>query len=88
MCTSQTPWPDVLPTVLCGLRTCYKEDLRASPTDLVYGTGLRIPGEFFVSADMLAEPQIFLEKFREHIKELRSTTTAHHKKSRIVILKD
>lgn len=30
MCQDQTPWVDLLPTVLLGLRTCYKEDLKAS----------------------------------------------------------
>ena len=31
MCSPHTPWPDLLPVVLLGLRTAYKEDLQASP---------------------------------------------------------
>ncbi|XP_015124483.1 uncharacterized protein LOC107046387 [Diachasma alloeum] len=88
MCNAQAPWPEVLPTVFLGLRNCYKEDLNASPADLVFGTSLRVPGEFFVSEDMPADPQIFLEQFREHIRAMRPTTTAHHTRSRIFILKN
>ncbi|XP_074114072.1 uncharacterized protein LOC141537132 [Cotesia typhae] len=55
---------------------------------MLYGTCLRSPGEFFVTADMPPEPQIFLEKFREHMRGIRPTPTAHHNKARIFILKD
>lgn len=51
MCSSK-PWLDILPTVLLGLRTSLKEDLQASPAEMLYGTCLRIPGEFFVSEDL------------------------------------
>ena len=35
--------------VLLGIRTALKTDLGCSVAELVYGTTLRIPGEFFVS---------------------------------------
>ena len=37
MCASETPWPQRLPIVLLGLRACYKEDLEASPAEMLYG---------------------------------------------------
>lgn len=89
MCHSAAaPWPELLPTVLLGLRNCFKEDLKASPAQLLYGTELRVPGEFFVTEDLPANPNFFLEKFREHIRRVRPTPTAHHTKSRCFILKD
>ncbi|XP_015121462.1 uncharacterized protein LOC107044182 [Diachasma alloeum] len=81
MCNAPTPWPELLPTVMLGLRTCIKEDLNASPAQLLYGTELRIPGEFFVSEELPADPNFFLEKFREHIRKVRPSSTAHHIKS-------
>lgn len=36
-----------LPIVLLGIRTALKEDLNASSAEIVYGTNLRLPGEFF-----------------------------------------
>lgn len=33
--------------MLLGIGTAIKEDLRYSPAELVYGTMVRLPGEFF-----------------------------------------
>jgi cleavage and polyadenylation specificity factor subunit 1 len=76
-----------LPAVLLGLRTCFKEDVKASAVELLYGTPLRITGEFFVNENTPADPQIFMEKFREDMRELRPTPTAHHIKPSMFILK-
>lgn len=86
MCNSQIPWIDLLPTVMFGLRTCYKEDLKASVAELLFGTTLRIPGEFFVNVEMPADPQIFVEKHREYMRGIRPTPTAHHSKARMFLL--
>lgn len=50
-------WLEVLPTVLLGLRTCFKEDLKSSPAEMLYGSTLRIPGEFFLEEDPPADPE-------------------------------
>ena len=39
-------WSESLPWVLLGIRTAIKEDLQFSTAELVYGTTLRLPGEF------------------------------------------
>jgi cleavage and polyadenylation specificity factor subunit 1 len=88
MCHHSIPWTDLLPTVLLGLRTCFKEDIKASAAELLYGMPLRITGEFFVNENMPANPQIFMEKFREHMRELRPTPAAHHIKPSMFNLKD
>lgn len=78
MCHSNKNWVEVLPTVLLGLRTCFKEDLQASPAEMLYGTSLRLPGEFFIEEDLPVDPEIFLEKHRVHMREIKSQPTAHH----------
>lgn len=55
MCALQTSWTELLPLVLLGLRTVYKEELQASPGEMLYGTTLRVPGEFFVHQSIPAE---------------------------------
>lgn len=87
MCSPKS-WLEILPTVLLGLRTSFKEDIQASPAEMLYGTCLRIPGEFFVSADLPPDPQIFVEKHREYMRGIRPTPTAHHSKAKVFILKD
>lgn len=45
-CHGVQDWVGILPTVLLGLRTCYKEDIKSTAAEMVYETTLRIPGEF------------------------------------------
>ena len=45
----QSTWVESLPLVLLGIRTALKEDLHCTAAELVYGTNLRLPGEFFTS---------------------------------------
>ncbi|GBM73894.1 Gag-Pol polyprotein [Araneus ventricosus] len=42
-------WTEVLPTILLGLRATFRQDLKCTPSDLVYGKTVRLPGEFFES---------------------------------------
>ena len=45
-CLQGPHWMDELPLVLLGIQTAWREDPGCSASDLVYGTSLRIPGEF------------------------------------------
>jgi len=78
MCHETNNWVEILPTVLLGLRTCFKEDLNSSPAEMLYGSTLRIPGEFFFEEDPPADPNIFLEKHRIAMRNIKSRPTAHH----------
>lgn len=49
-CNNASDWVDHLPTVLLGHRATIKSDINATPAELVYGTSLRLPGEFFVTS--------------------------------------
>ena len=42
-------WMTTLPLVLLGIRTSLKPDISNSSAELVYGSKLRLPGEFFCS---------------------------------------
>ena len=47
-CLSDTThWTKALPLILLGIRTAVKQDCKCTPAELVYGTTLRLPGEFF-----------------------------------------
>lgn len=72
---SHVNWVKILPTVLLGLRASLKEDIKASAAELVYGTPLRLPGEFFT--DQSPDPQIFVEHLRQHMRRVRASPSAH-----------
>ncbi|CAK9821239.1 Gag-Pol polyprotein [Anthophora retusa] len=78
MCHETKNWVKILPTVLLGLRASFKDDIKASAAEMVYGAPIRLPGEFFVSQDEEINPEIFLEKFREHIRQIKPKTITHH----------
>eukprot|EP00794_Sanderia_malayensis_P005072 gene5072-biopygen4130 len=40
-------WSEILPVILLSIRSTFKPHLDATPAQLVYGTTLRLPGQFF-----------------------------------------
>lgn len=87
-CHGGQQWAEYLPTVLLGLRTSYKEDIKATAAELLYGAALRVSGEFFDSEEPPVDPEIFVEKFRVHMRQLRAQPSAHHIKPGPFVLKD
>ncbi|GFW56024.1 transposon Tf2-6 polyprotein [Trichonephila clavipes] len=47
-----TRWTDILPIVLLGLRSAMKNDLKATSSQLVYGTTLRLPSDLISSESL------------------------------------
>ncbi|GFW56856.1 pro-Pol polyprotein [Trichonephila clavipes] len=45
-------WTDILPIVLLGLRSAMKNDLKATSSQLVYGTTLRLPSDLLSSESL------------------------------------
>ncbi|XP_011870093.1 PREDICTED: uncharacterized protein LOC105563257, partial [Vollenhovia emeryi] len=88
MCHNTPNWVDVLPTVLLGLRTHLRMDTKASPAEFLYGTVLRIPGEFFLEEDFTPDPQIFVDDFRQHMRQVKPVPVAHHYKKRVFQFKE
>ena len=78
-------WMDELPLVLLGLRSAPKEDLGCSPSELVYGTTIRLPGEFFETPTSSAEQDVsgFLARLRSTMAALRPKETTHHRRHTI-----
>ena len=67
---------EVLPLVLLGIRSTKKEDLKVSSAELVYGSPLRIPGEFFVPSPV--ECTDFASRLRVHMGKLRPMLVFRH----------
>ena len=48
-------WTELLPIILLGIRSTVKADLNCTPAQLVYGTTLRLPGQFLTTNSTLAD---------------------------------
>ncbi|XP_017476814.1 PREDICTED: uncharacterized protein LOC108366851 [Rhagoletis zephyria] len=88
MCHQIPQWTQALPSVLLGLRTCFKEELKASPAEYLYGTTLRVPGEFFTNGDPTVDTNSFLEDFRTYMRKIRPAPTTHHCRQKTFCHKD
>ncbi|KMQ86388.1 gag-pol polyprotein [Lasius niger] len=86
-CHATERWTEVLPSILLGFRTAIKEDLHASPAQLVYGTPLRLPGELFTSTtDSSYSPSLdFVRRFQEHMQKLQPQPVVSHGKKAIFV---
>lgn len=82
-CHEDDNWKDALPTILLALRNQLKEDIGASPAQLVYGTSLRIPGEFMQETPDTS-PHEFIQNLTQMMSNLRPTVTSDHNTGRAV----
>lgn len=68
-------WAESLPLILLGIRTAVKEDLHASTAEMVYGTTLRIPGEFFsLSSTPTVDPTNYVSRLKSHMSQVQPTS--------------
>jgi len=63
-------------------------DTGASPAEFLFGTTLRIPGEFVTDNDFTADPKIFVEDFRAHIRNCKLVPVNQGYKKRTFYFKD
>ena len=66
-----TNWVDMLPMVLLKIRTCLKQDLKSSTAELVYGTTLRLPGDFFQSNTAQLNPVTYVTRLSTAMQQLQ-----------------
>lgn len=63
-------------------------DSGSSPAEYVYGTALRIPGEFILPEEFIPDRQVFLEEFREHLRAVKPVPVQHKHKRKLFVHKD
>lgn len=77
-CYQTQDWCEVLPSVLLGLRSTYKEDLKSTPAEMLYGTSLRLPGEFFGCQQTTYIESDFVKGLRRSMAKVASTAASGH----------
>ena len=74
-CHNPITWTDSLPLILLGIRTTLKEDIHCTTAELVYGTTLRLPGEYFndnpTKSDDLSIPT-YVTKLKTIMQQLKA----------------
>ncbi|GBN01400.1 Transposon Ty3-I Gag-Pol polyprotein, partial [Araneus ventricosus] len=84
-CHASTKWTESIPVVLLGLRTALKEDLQCTSSELVYGSTLKLPAEFFETPSLNVEPHQFLKNLRNVMDQLKPVSTASHDRQKVFV---
>eukprot|EP00794_Sanderia_malayensis_P021274 gene21274-biopygen16308 len=68
-----TNWAELLPLILLSLRSTYKPDFACTPAQLVYGTTLRLPGQFFLPAPDTShrDPSMYVHRLQSAMATLK-----------------
>ena len=71
---------DVLPFVLLGIRTSLKEDISSTAAELVYGTTLCLPGEYFTptTTESLLDPSNYVRQLKDLMQHIHSSPPRQH----------
>lgn len=89
MCHQNSSWTDILPLVLLGIRSAWKDDIKASAAELVFGEPLRLPGEFFApSTGTNHDVTNFTSRLRLHMSKLAPTPGSRHTNRTFYIPRD
>lgn len=88
-CHQNNQWTKILPTVLYGMRNAFKEDLQATPADMLYGQSLSMPGDFFSNQQKHITGCTFADELRKHFYDVRPTAgTSHNSENNTFVFKD
>lgn len=85
-CYQNADWLDKLPSILLSHRVTVKEDLGASPAEMVFGTTLRLPGEFFEEKPADEIKNGFVQELRRTMQNIRPTQGSNHDTKRKVYM--
>lgn len=77
-CNNANDWVDCLPNILLGHRSTLKEDIKATPAELVYGTTLRLPGEFFESTQVVIPQSEYVKDLKIIFENLKPVESTNH----------
>lgn len=89
-CYQNDRWVEILPLVLLGIRSAWKEDLKATSAELVFGEPLRLPGEF-LSNDRTAENasvEQLIKDLHGYFRGLRPANVTSHGDRKVFVFKN
>ena len=78
-------WMDTLPLVLLGVRSALKEDFACTAAELVYGTTLRLPGEFLntATAPSNVDPVTYVTRLKAAMQQVRAPPVRDNRQQRV-----
>uniref|UniRef100_A0A1X7V413 Integrase catalytic domain-containing protein n=1 Tax=Amphimedon queenslandica TaxID=400682 RepID=A0A1X7V413_AMPQE len=63
-------WTEALPFIILGIRSAYKVDIGSSAAEMVNGTTLRLPGEYFSLTKLSSDPLSYCSRLKSYMSHL------------------
>ena len=80
---------EIFTTCVTGIQTNVKHDINCTSAELVYGTTLRLPGEFFQYTDQqLMDPTSYVDKLKATMQQLQPPVVRSHQQKAPYVSKD
>lgn len=68
-----------MPLALLGIRSAWKDDIKATTAEMMYGRALRLPGELLaVKPEQRIEPENYAAQLRKILQAIKPTQTSNH----------
>lgn len=80
-CKDNIHWANELPLIMLGLRSTLKEDIDATPAEMLYGKTIRLPPDYFIQPQQSNNECEFVKHLRSTMQQIRAQTPSHHKNS-------
>ena len=81
-------WTETLTVVLLGIRTTVKADIGCCTAELVFGTTIKLPGQFvapsMINTDM--DPSDYVQRLKQHMTHLRPTPKQDHSTNTLMFI--
>ena len=77
-------WNAMMPLVLLGIRASLREEFQCSSAELVYGTTLRLPSEFFQPPPSMPSVPVYVQFLRDVLQNIRPSAVGPRQSNRPV----
>ncbi|CAB0001574.1 unnamed protein product, partial [Nesidiocoris tenuis] len=85
---SSGDWVGKLPLVLLGLRSCVMPSCNASPAELLYGSGIRLPADFVDPSTEAENQSAFVQQLRATLAHLKPAPLTRHARPKVFVHRD
>lgn len=81
-------WTQSLPLIMLALRNVYKDDIEATPSEMVYGTTLKMPCDFFEKIEFDTLETEFVQQLRELMDKIKPVPASNHANNKVFVQKE
>ncbi|XP_022909521.1 uncharacterized protein [Onthophagus taurus] len=90
-CQATEKWVDILPAVLLGNRSAWRDDFSATTAELVYNEPLRLQGEFLAPRESSGNKEgatNFSQELKKHFQQLQPIHGTRHGSKKNFVFRD